>query len=134
MMVACQKMEPYSETKVSLRQAQNAPQFYKPYVFKNCGLSAGYTTSANQFLRDSWSYSDKILGISEELNFVSKDGKKTLKFSFPLIFKENSAYFTYSHWNLEDNSWNQLEDAGGCSNHGNHSVGGKIVSDFYHCE
>jgi len=130
LMVACQKMEPYSETKVSLRQAQNAPQFYKPYIFKNCGLAEGYTASANQFLRDSWSYSDKILGISEALNFVSKDGKKTLKFSFPLIFKENSAYFTYSHWNLEDNSWNQLEDAGGVQITGTIQLAGKSYPIF----
>lgn len=129
-MSACEKMEPYSVTQVSMRQAQNAPLFYKPYVFNNCGLKMGYSSSANQLLNDSWTYTGKVLGVSEALDFVSNDGKKTLRFSFPLIFKENSAYFTYSHWNLEENSWNQLEDAGGVQITGSVQLGGKQYPIF----
>ena len=129
-MSACQKMEPLAVEQVSLRQAQNAPQIYKPYVYNNCGLGKGYSSSANQFLKDSWMYTGTVLGVSEALDFVSKDGKKTLRFSFPLIFKENSAYFTYSHWNLEDNSWNQLEDAGGVQITGTILLAGKKYPIF----
>lgn len=129
-MISCEKMEPYPVTQVSLRQAQNAPQFYKPYVYNNCGLMSGFSASANQVLNDSWSFTGTVLGISEALDFVSKDGKKTLRFSFPLIFKENSAYFTYSHWNLEENSWNQLEDAGGVQITGTVMLGGKKYPIF----
>jgi hypothetical protein len=109
----CKKLDPLPVTQVSLRQAQNAPGFYKPYAYNNCGLKLSFTSSANQVLNDSWNFVDKQVGISEVLNFKSSDGKKTIKLSFPLIFKENSAYFTYSYWNLEKNSWNQREDAGG---------------------
>ena len=53
-----------------------------------------------------------------------------MKFSFPLIFKENSAYFAYSHWNLEENSWNQLEDAGGVQITGTIQLAGKLYPIF----
>jgi hypothetical protein len=112
-LVACEKMESMPASQVSMRQAQNARDFYKPYAYNNCGLKPAFTTSINQVLKDSWIYVNKQMGVSEVLNFVSADGKKTMKFSFPLIFKENSGYFTYSHYNLENNSWNQLEQAGG---------------------
>lgn len=112
-MVACEKMETMPASQVSLRQVQNIGNFYKPYAYNNCGLKPAFTTSVNQVLRDSWFYVGKELGVAEVLHFVSADGKKTMKFSFPLIFKENSGYFTYSHYNLENNSWNQLEEAGG---------------------
>ena len=129
-MGGCKKLDPMPASQVSLRQAQNAPGFYKPYVFNNCGLNMGFTTSANQVLRDSWHLVDKQLGISEVLNFKSLDGKKTLKFSFPLIFRENSEYFTYSQWNLEENSWNQLEDAGGVQATGTIELANKTYPIF----
>ena len=124
----CTKMEPLAADKVSYRQAQNMQNFYEPYVYNNCGLAVGYSKSSNQTLSDSWIYTGKVMGISETLLFKSKDGKKNLSFSFPYIFRENSAYFTYSHWNLEENAWNQSESPGGVQITGNIMLGGKTYT------
>ncbi len=129
-MQGCEKLSSLPATQVSLRQVQNMPGFYKSYAYNNCGLKVGFTASANQLLNDSWYYVGKVLGVSEVLNFVSADGKKTMKFSFPLIFKENSEYFTYSHWNLEDQSWNKLESAGGVQATGTVVLAGKSYPIF----
>lgn len=126
----CEKLTSLPATQVSLRQAQNAPGFYKPYVFNNCGLAIGFTSSANQVLIDSWYFTGKSLSVSETLHFVNVDGTKTINLSFPLIFRENSGYFTYSHWNLEDNSWNQREDAGGVQITGTIKLAGKEYPIF----
>jgi len=132
--VACTKMEPLAADKVSYRQAQNMQNFYEPYTYNNCSLAAGYSKSSNQSLNDSWIYTGKVMGISETFLFKSKDGKKNLSFSFPYLYRENSAYFTYTHWNLEENSWNQSESPGGVQMTGNIMLGSKTYAVFLTCQ
>lgn len=127
---ACEKLEPMGPDQVSFRQAQNLPPIFEPYSYNNCGLKVGQSSSANQILNDSWSFRSKLMGVSETFVFESKDGKKQLSFSFPYVFKENSKYFTYSHYNLGQNSWNQVENPGGVQITGTIELAGQSYKIF----